>query len=417
MTGIISLRKKASCSEYFDILNISTNAFLIHHSADSFSKNNCVTLLRGGKQYFDHLKHLIYSSRESLHLQTYIFDDDETGQLIANALIETAQRGVNVFLVVDGYASQGLNKQLIERLRIGSVKFKFFEPLFKSRRFYLGRRLHHKVCVADMRYALVGGINVANHYNDTPDKPAWLDFALSVEGEVVRELLVLCQKTWNGFQPLKKEPVLGSGPVFNIPPSAMSSVRMSRNDWVRRKYEISLSYLEMFSSAEREIIVLSSYFLPGRLFRRGIRQARERGISITVIAAGVSDVRMAKMAERYMYEWLLSKGVRILEYNKSVLHGKLAICDDHWMTLGSFNVNDISTYASVELNLEVENPIFVKEVRQYLEREVVPDCTLISDDYMAEHTSLLKRLVQWIAFISFRVIFYFFTFYFKRVGR
>jgi cardiolipin synthase len=126
---------------------------------------------------------------------------------------------------------------------------------------------------------------------------------------------------------------------------------------------------------------------------------------------------MAKMAERYMYEWLLTNGIKILEYNQTVLHGKLAICDDQWFTLGSFNVNDLSTYVSVELNLDVYNENFTKELLQHLDQNVMRHSTLISTNYMASHTSRLKRMLQWSAFASIRVLFYFFTFYFKRIAQ
>ncbi|MEQ8423429.1 MAG: phospholipase D-like domain-containing protein, partial [Cyclobacteriaceae bacterium] len=269
--------------------------------------------------------------------------------MIGDALIRAAQRGVKVFLIVDGYASQGLDGDFILALKEKGIQFRYFEPLFRSRRFYLGRRLHHKVCVSDMRFALVGGVNVANHYNDLPESPAWLDFALHVEGEIVKELLVLCQKTWNGFRPLSKIPKMMDAPMFSFPENAKVKMRMRRNDWVRRKSQISSSYLEMLRNAKSEIYILSSYFLPGSIFRKALRQAAERGVKISVILAGTSDVKIAKLAERYMYEWLLSRGITIMEYNPTVLHGKLAICDGKWLTLGSFNVNDISTYASVEL--------------------------------------------------------------------
>lgn len=384
---------------------------------DEFSGNNEVTLVTGGKDYFNKLLQLIFNADKSLHLQTYIFADDETGHLVKNALTTAAQRGVAVFLMVDGYASQSLSKAFINELRQSGVKFKFFEPLFRSRRFYLGRRLHHKICVADQRFALVGGINVADHYNDMPGNPPWLDFALLVEGELVNELTILCQKTWNGFLPMKKVPEIKGVPEFSFPVKSKRLIRMRRNDWVRRKSQISQSYFQMFREAESHILILSSYFLPGKLFRKAIREARSRGVEITVIVAGISDVKMAKMAERYMYEWLLTNGIRIMEYNQTVLHGKLAICDDQWFTLGSYNVNDISTYVSVELNLDVYDENFTKELLQHLDQNVLSHSTLISPTYMASHTSWFNRMLQWSAFASIRVLFYFFTFYFKRIAK
>ena len=382
--------------------------------ADDYTHNNRVTLVRGGKPYFDHLVQLISSAEETLHLQTYSFADDQTGQLVVDALVKARDRGVRVFLMVDGYASQGLSKHFIRDVRRKGIQFKFFEPLFRSRRFYLGRRLHHKVCVADMRFALVGGINIADHYNDM-NKPAWLDFALNVEGEVVQQLLVLCQKTWNGFQPMAKIPSPRSVPFFMIPPDVRSEVRMRRNDWVRRKNQIASSYIEMFDKAESEIVILCSYFLPGSVFRKAMRHAVERGVKITVILAGISDVKMAKLAERYMYEWLLNKGITIYEYNETILHGKLAICDQQWITLGSFNVNDISTYASVELNLDVADPRFAREVYTYLQQNIKNKSTQVSDRYLAENSTVIQRFLRWSSFLISRILVFFFTFYFKQV--
>lgn len=380
----------------------------------NYTSNNRVELVRGGKPYFNRLLQLINNASKSLHLQTYRYANDETGLLVGNALLLAAQRGVKVFLMVDGYASQRLEKKFIQKLVEGGVQFKFFEPVFRSRHFYLGRRLHHKVCVADLTFALVGGINVTNNYNDMQGKPAWLDFALSVEGDVVHSLVVLCQKTWNGFQPLKTIVQESKMPIFSIPQNVQRRVRMRRNDWVRRKQEVSKSYLEMLDCATSEVIILSSYFLPGRTFRKAIRKAGERGVEITVIVASVSDIKIAKLAERYMYEWLLSLGVVILEYNESILHGKLAIRDGQWMTLGSYNINDISTYASVELNLDVDNPDFAAEVRQYLKENVINRSTRISNTYIADRTTWLTRFSQWGSYIIFRLLFYFFTFYFRQ---
>lgn len=386
-------------------------------TAGQYSDNNCVSFVTGGKHYFDHLVHLIESANETLHLQTYIFEEDETGQMVTRALVGAVHRGVKVFLLVDGYASQGLSRKFVSNLKEEGINFKFFEPLFKSRKFYLGRRLHHKVCVSDLRYALVGGINVADHYNDLPDNPAWLDFALQVQGEVVGELFVLCQKTWNGFQPLRRVSQLRNRPVFAIRKGDKSAVRMRRNDWVRRKQEISRSYLEMFNSANSKITLLSSYFLPGRIFRLALNRARDRGVAVTVIVAGKSDVKISKYAERFMYEWMLVRGIKIIEYNKTVLHGKLAICDDKWMTLGSFNVNDISTYASVELNLDVKDATLVREIREEVESLLANNSQVVDESYVASHTTLLTRFLQWSAFMSIRILFYFFTFYFKQVER
>src|SRR5690606_24201691 len=124
--------------------------------SSAYTNFNRVRLVRGGRDYFNELADLIRKATQSIHLQVYIFIADETGQLIAEELIEAAKRGVQVFVLADGYASKDLPKEFIRRMRSAGIRFRFFEPLLKSERFYLGRRLHHKVVVADGYYGLVG---------------------------------------------------------------------------------------------------------------------------------------------------------------------------------------------------------------------------------------------------------------------
>jgi len=174
-----------------------------------YTAQNRIKLVRGGIEYFELLLHLINEASESIHLQTYIYDDDETGVMVGDALKAAAKRNVQVYLLTDGYASQVLSKIFIYELIEAGIHFRFFEPFFKSRHFYFGRRMHHKIFVADAKYALVGGINIADRYNDMPGKPSWLDFAIYAEGKIARDLCVLFWKTWNGFpEKIKHSPWL-----------------------------------------------------------------------------------------------------------------------------------------------------------------------------------------------------------------
>lgn len=333
---------------------------------------------------------------------------------MADALKEAVQRKVEVYLMADGYASQVMSKAFVEELENAGIHFRFFEPVFKSRNFYFGRRMHHKMTVVDTRYALVGGVNVSNRYNDMPGKPAWLDFALYAEGEIVKELCVLCWKSWKGY------PVnMGITPCeekkisFDFPAAEQSAVRMRRNDWVRRKNQISATYIEMLRKSKSEVTILCSYFLPGTIIRRQIVNAVKRGVTIRVIAAGNSDVKVAKNAERWLYDWLLRNGIELYEYQKTILHGKMAVCDDEWMTIGSYNINNISAYASIELNLDVHNPSFAKKTRQTLQEIIEKDCTRISFEQHIRTKNIFKQFNRWLSYQFIRTVFYLFTFYFK----
>lgn len=373
-----------------------------------------VRLVTGGKEYFDLLVQLISKAVDSIHLQTYIFNEDETGLAVVNALKQACKRNVRVYLLADGYASQSLHRRFITELEEAGIHFRFFEPLFKSRHFYFGRRMHQKVFVSDARYALVGGINIADRYNDFPDKKAWLDFALYVEGDIARELCLLCWKTWYGYpQKMIKTPC--EKPAGLSPGNAEVEVTMRRNDWVRGKNQVSKTYLQLLRQADKTVIILCSYFLPGKVIRRNIVQAIKRGVNVRVIAAGTSDIMLAKHAERWLYDWLLRKGVELYEYQQNVLHGKLAVCDDQWMTVGSYNINDISAYASIELNLDVHNAAFAKEVREKLEHIINEDCIRITTEYHTRTKNIFIQFIRWLSYQFIRAVFKLFTFYFKRL--
>jgi cardiolipin synthase len=120
-----------------------------YSSATNYTIHNKVELVRGGKRYFDLLEHIIDQAHTIIHLQAYIFNEDETGNRVINALLKAAKRGVEIFVVVDGYASRNISKACIESLKSASIHFRWINPIFKSRYFYFGRRLHHKVVVAD----------------------------------------------------------------------------------------------------------------------------------------------------------------------------------------------------------------------------------------------------------------------------
>ena len=375
--------------------------------------HNKVKLVRGGKDYFSTLTTLINQARRSIHLQVYIYEEDETGQLVASALKEAAKRGVHVYLLADGYASKNLSAGFIKELQMAGVHFRFFEPLLKSEHFYFGRRMHQKILVTDAHYSLVGGINISNRYNDQDGNPAWLDWALYTEGPVAAELFKVCIAVWArpGQMALKRNL---RHEVFSLPATGHSMVRIRRNDWVKSKNQISRSYIEMLKKATSHVTIMSSYFLPGTIIRHHLSRAARRGLNIQVIVAEKSDVKLAKHAERYMYRWMLKRNIKLYEYTKSVLHGKLATRDNKWVTIGSYNVNDISAYASVELNIDVNDADFATLVQQQLNAVIAKDCVLITEEEFIKKYNIFQRTIQYFSYWIVRIIFYLFTFYFKQ---
>lgn len=389
----------------------------INKYLEGFSSNNQVKLIKGGKQYFQLMLQLINSAEQIIHLQTYIYENDETGKTITNALIEASLRKVKVYLLVDGYASQSLNTTFFKELKQAGIYFRFFEPLLKSKNFYFGRRLHHKVLLVDNYCGIVGGINISNRYNDMPENKAWLDFSIFLEGNIIKDLCTTCWKTWYGF----KQNNLNFNCSTEVKKillndTTLSNVRIRRNDWIRRKNEISETYIQMLYFAKKEITIICSYFLPGRVLQRLLKNAAKRGIKIDLIIAGTSDVWIAKNAERWLYDLLLRNKINIYEYQPSVLHAKMAYCDNEWLTIGSYNINDISTYTSIELNIDVRNSSFVENVKKEIELIKKNHCVHISVEKHLNDKNIIKQFIRWMSWHSFQIIFHLVTFYYRRVN-
>ncbi|MBS1773731.1 MAG: phospholipase [Bacteroidetes bacterium] len=382
-----------------------------------YSHVNDVKLVRSGAEYFSLLKKLIDEAKDTIHLQVYILENDVTGDEIAHALIQAAARGVKVYVIIDGYASKKWPEEIRNLFSKTGVHFRRFEPLLANRYFYFGRRLHHKVFVADACKALVGGINIGDRYNDMPEQKAWFDVALYVDGETAIELEQVCVQLWNNWYGSQTKAELTPFETCNRRISGVEpgvSVRVRRNDWVKIKNEVWKSYFNMFNHADEYIIIVCSYFMPGWKYRQAMSKAVKRGVKIRVVLAGRSDVMLSKYAERYLYRWMFKNNVAIYEYYQNVLHAKMAVQDDKWVTIGSYNVNEISASASIELNLDVRNRPFAKTVRGLAETIIMNDCKEVTQETYNTFSSAFRWVLHLCAYYIVKFMLFAVTFYYKK---
>ena len=376
---------------------------------------NHVEIVECGKAFFSLLEEQIDKAEHSIHFQIYVFDDDETGMAIAEALMRAAERNVEVYLLVDGFASQSLSKELIGQMKDSGIRFRFFEPLLKSRSFYFGRRLHHKVIVIDSVKAFVGSMNIADRYNDIGDKKAWLDAALFVRGEAALELYWICVRIWSKREKGKFKPPENAQQIIgNIPKDEHCHIVVRRNDWIYGKHQAYRTYNRMFYNAKKSITIVCSYFLPGRTMMNKLKLAVRRGVKVKIVLAGTSDVQTAKFAERYLYRWLIRNKIEIYEYQPTILHAKMAVADHQVFTLGSYNLNNLSAYSSVELNLEIDNVPLAEELEKQIDRIIENDCKKIDENSYNVPLISLRQFMQWAAFQFLRFILKITTFYYNR---
>lgn len=374
---------------------------------------NEITLIHAGESFFASLSELFAKAQEEIHLQTYRLADDATGQLVAESLKAAAERGVRVLVLLDAYGSGSLSEDFVGSLRGAGIKVRFFSPLFTYKGRFFGRRLHHKIALCDREAAIIGGINIADAYRGNEKEKPWLDFAVHLRGNICRQVHDICTDLW------EKKPISGiSFMGRRYFPSHRSNHRTKiiHNDWFRYKTQVDSRYRQSVRNARSSVLIVASYFLPGIRFRYSLDAAVKRGVSVKLILAGQSDVPFLRHASLHLYNKLLDKGIEIYEWKESILHAKLMVVDEAWCTLGSFNLNYLSTYGSIETNVESRELALLNALCRQL-NAVAKGCDKITREEFLRKNSLIHRFRNRVAYHMMRWAFFIMTFFtFKRLG-
>ena len=366
-----------------------------------------IELVFSGADYFLRLEKIINTSKKELHLQTYIFDTDSTGLRIVEALKNAADRDVKIYVLLDGFGSNAFSSNIVKELRYHGINIRFFSPLLSLNSFYIGRRLHQKVVVSDAKKVLIGGINIADKYHGTSFETPWLDYAIEIESKVAKPIQQICRNFYFKKRRVRKSKIedvfIAKEPI---------EIRVLQNDWLNRKNEIQKEYLKAIGNAQKEIIIVGSYFFPGRKIALALKKASKRNVSIKLIVSGISDVPLLSNASHYLYSIFLKYNIEIYEWNKSVLHGKAAVIDGKWTTVGSFNMNNLSSFGSIEMNVEVKSESFSEKFLLDLDKIIV-QCTKITPETLKKRDGFFTRYSNLLSYFFIRIVVIIMTFFTK----
>ncbi|MCU0456891.1 MAG: phospholipase D-like domain-containing protein [Bacteroidales bacterium] len=361
-----------------------------------------VALLSSGEPFFAAVEKLIDEARHFIHFQAYLLDEDETGKRIAEALIRAAGRGVRVYLLLDAYGTKYLSKEFVDSIENAGILFRFFSPTLVTKGFQLSLRLHSKVVMADGEAAIIGGMNFADRYHGTASKKEWLDFAVSVRGPECVQILAILKRLWNKTFISRGE---SSREIIREPLHYPDDVkiRVLQSNWYRNKTEILKSYRSAIRHARERILIMASYFLPGRNERKLLKNASQRGVEITIVLAAESDAPMFDRATQFFYDFILRNRIRIYEYLPSNLHAKVTTVDGKWSTIGSYNINHISDYASVEVNIGILDEPFAVSFEETIRSIIRNDCREVTFEEFARRRRWYSRLAGWISYQMIRL--------------
>jgi cardiolipin synthase len=372
-------------------------------SSHDYKSGHSIELLRSGEQFFAEYERRILEATQFIHFQTYIVDDDETGRRIIDALIKAAGRGVRVYFLLDAFGSSSFSKELITEVEEAGILFRKFSPVFISKGFQMSLRLHHKVLLVDGEIAIIAGMNIANRYHGSPDVKEWLDFAILIKGPECAHVLFILKKLWNKTFISRKERSLEK--ILN--PTVYEDsikVKVLQNNWYRNKIEILKTYRSALKHSHNRMIIMASYFLPGRSERKLLRNASRRGVDITIVLAAQSDAVVFKSATNFLYDFILRNDIKIYEYLPSNLHAKVATVDGKWCTIGSYNMNHLSDYGSVEMNVDILDSDFALKFEKILLEIIRKDCRQVTFEEHIHKKFWLGQLFAWFSYQIIRIM-------------
>ncbi|VEF13108.1 cardiolipin synthase 2 [Pseudomonas fluorescens] len=332
--------------------------------------NNRVELLENGEEYFPRVFEAMRAAKSEILLETFIVFEDKVGAELQQILIEAAQRGVRTTVSLDGFGCGELSTAYLSALSDAGVHLQIFDPAPK----HLGirtnwfRRLHRKIVVVDGLIAFIGGINFSGDHLADFGPEAKQDYSVEIQGPVVADIhhFALLQSGRPGrarFWWQRRRQRLAEMAFTDHD----GQVRLVFRDNDQHNTDIEDVYLQVLRKAKRRVIIANAYFFPGYRLLREIRNAARRGVDVRLILQGQPDMLVAKLAARMTYDYLLRAGVQIHEYCERPLHGKVALVDDDWSTVGSSNLDPLSLSLNLEANVLIRDRAFNQHLYERLE--------------------------------------------------
>jgi cardiolipin synthase len=323
---------------------------------------NTIQILKNGGQIFPEMLRSIEEARETIHLEIYIFRSDQTGRRFAEALAKKAKEGIAVKLIYDSLGSLTSSRELFLSMEEAGVEIFEYHPIAPwSPGWRLRKRDHRKILVVDGRVGFVGGINIGDEYADSADGgQGWRDTHIRLEGPAVRELQQVFLSTWIKNKKAKSLPHPSYYP--DLQPAGDLPVSLVASQGWKGKNQIKQAYLTGIRQARERICITNSYFVPPPGVLRELKVAAQRGVEISILVPKKSDVPVIDYACRALYAKLLRWGVRIFEWEGSILHAKTAVIDGNWSTVGSYNMDQLSFSYNLEVNVVVRGETFGKKM-------------------------------------------------------
>ncbi|MFZ6778555.1 cardiolipin synthase [Undibacterium sp. Ji83W] len=364
---------------------------------------NQVTLLFDGPQTMNAMMTAIRQAKDHIHLETYIFDQDELGLEFARLLIEKQQAGVEVNIIYDSVGTIGTPQSFFDNMKAAGIHLLAFNPVNPTKLqgpWSPNRRDHRKILIVDGEIAFTGGVNISASYANSslfrsksknPDKVGWRDTHIQITGPAVAALQWIFLETWLSVD--DKPPVDKLYfPVLKNQGNKMVRVLASEPESNPAIYK---AYLLAIQEARDSIHITSAYFVPDAQILKALIAAAKRGVDVKIIMPGVTDSGLVFHAGQSFYDEMLAGGIKVYQLNTSVLHAKTAVIDQVWSTVGSTNIDTRSFLHNKEVNVVVIDTEFAVAMENAFKEDLSLSTEITLESW--QQRPQMNKLKEWLA--------------------
>ena len=339
-------------------------------SGRSATANNQVTIYHEDEQNFNAILAAVEQAREHIHLEYYIFQPDDTGRQLQDALIAKAQEGIEVRLLVDYIGCWHWPAAFRRKFTDNGVKVAFFLPMIPLRgRLRVNFRNHRKILVVDGRIGFTGSQNIGDEYRGRLARYIWRDTHMQIVGPAVHQLQEIFIEDWHYAT---REDLVDDAYFPDIPPAGEQTVQVIASGPDSDARVMHHLLLSAVAGARTRVAVLTPYFAPDTTMILALQSAAYRGVRVQLLVPGHSNHRLTLWAGRSFYKELNDAGVEVYEYDKKLLHSKVVVVDNAWALVGSANMDQ----RSFRINFEVTSILYDE---------------VLADDLRADFDALLKE--------------------------
>ena len=324
--------------------------------------------LPNGDSFFAAMLREVCGAQKSITLETFAFVRAPVTRRFSRSLAERARAGVEVKLILDAVGSRRAGEENLRVMREAGVEVRLFHPMNVLRPWHSNNRTHRKILVVDGKVAFTGGAGFAQAWEgDARTRKEWRDTQYEIRGPAVAGFQKAFLENWRELtgQDLR-------GPSY-FPPLASAGnlkVQVVADDPWGGENPIANGYVAAINGARKSLVLQQSYFVPNRELRNLLLKAAGRGVAVEVMVPDEEvDSKPTRQASQNHWKEFLEAGVKIYQYERSMMHGKLLVADGRFSIVGSANLDDRSLFINDEINVHVDSTIFSREQLLMFERD------------------------------------------------